>query len=286
MKKAFSITEIAVVILIIGILISGITSGADLYNDFRIAQAQSLTNSSRVGRISDLALWLDSVSSKSFDKNPNEGELITKWKDINPTSSDKLEALQTSAGFIPMFTKNSINGLPAVKFDDDCYKINLDITYQNKPSITTFAVFKINDKSSTTYDPLFGNDNGSWDRFFMLLQNNFDNISVSNGSNFFNVAYKMIKNKPYLLTYISQHGIANGSSISYNQNQVASYTENFSSNQNNFINLGSDGSGSRGGCDNLAKFELGEFIIYNRALNAKEISEVQDYLKKKWQIVN
>jgi len=68
-RQAFSLVEISVVILIIGILITGISSGIDLYSDFRIANARNLTASSRVGRISDLALWVEANSEKSFSKS-------------------------------------------------------------------------------------------------------------------------------------------------------------------------------------------------------------------------
>jgi prepilin-type N-terminal cleavage/methylation domain-containing protein len=57
-KKAFSLIEISVVILIIVILIYGVSVGVDLYQDFRLATARSLTLNSRVGRIEDLSLWV------------------------------------------------------------------------------------------------------------------------------------------------------------------------------------------------------------------------------------
>jgi len=58
-KKAFSLVEISVVILIIGILISGVSQGIDLYEDFRKNSAKSLTLNSRVGRIPDLLWWIE-----------------------------------------------------------------------------------------------------------------------------------------------------------------------------------------------------------------------------------
>ncbi|MBM3590130.1 MAG: prepilin-type N-terminal cleavage/methylation domain-containing protein [Alphaproteobacteria bacterium] len=49
-RKAFSLIEISVVILIIGILIAGISQGIDLYNDFNLTKARNITKNSRVGR--------------------------------------------------------------------------------------------------------------------------------------------------------------------------------------------------------------------------------------------
>ena len=66
-KKAFSLVELSMVILVIGILIAGISQGIDLYQDMRLATARSLTQNSRVGRIDNLELWLETTTEKSFD---------------------------------------------------------------------------------------------------------------------------------------------------------------------------------------------------------------------------
>ncbi|NBX52845.1 MAG: prepilin-type N-terminal cleavage/methylation domain-containing protein, partial [Proteobacteria bacterium] len=55
-RQAFSLIEISVVILIVGILISGISRGADLYNDYKLSIARKLTQESPVSRVPDLAL--------------------------------------------------------------------------------------------------------------------------------------------------------------------------------------------------------------------------------------
>jgi prepilin-type N-terminal cleavage/methylation domain-containing protein len=55
-KLAFSLVEMSMVILIIGILIAGISGGADLYSDYRFVTAKNLTKNSRVWRIEDLEM--------------------------------------------------------------------------------------------------------------------------------------------------------------------------------------------------------------------------------------
>ena len=61
LKLAFSLIEISVVILIIGILIAGISQGIDLFADYRFITAKNLTKNSRVGRIEDLEIWLETL---------------------------------------------------------------------------------------------------------------------------------------------------------------------------------------------------------------------------------
>ena len=61
-KKAFSLIEISVVIVIIGILIAGISNGIDLYQDYRLTSARNLTKNAPISRIPDLKLWLETTS--------------------------------------------------------------------------------------------------------------------------------------------------------------------------------------------------------------------------------
>jgi len=82
--------EISLVILIIGILIAGVLQGIDLYQDMKLVSARSLTTNSRVNRIKDLALWLESTQEISFLKNEaKDGVVVTKWNDINLASIDR-----------------------------------------------------------------------------------------------------------------------------------------------------------------------------------------------------
>lgn len=92
-QKAFSLIEISMVILVIGILIAGISQGIDLYDDYRLNSAQNLTKNSQVNRIPDLEMWLETTSENSlatgtstFTDNPNpvDQDSIGRWNNINP----------------------------------------------------------------------------------------------------------------------------------------------------------------------------------------------------------
>jgi len=94
--RAFSLIEISVVILVIGILIAGVSSGIDLYNEMKIATARNLTNNSRVGRIPDLVAWYETTLKKNFStgtstyqdvENITKNTKINRWKDINPVNT-------------------------------------------------------------------------------------------------------------------------------------------------------------------------------------------------------
>ena len=94
-KKAFSLIEISVVILIIGILIAGISNGIDLYRDMKLTTSRNLTQNSRVGRIENLISWYEATKESNFSKgtstfedlkNFTANQEVNRWKDSNPRS--------------------------------------------------------------------------------------------------------------------------------------------------------------------------------------------------------
>ena len=54
LKQAFSIIEVAIVIVIIGILIVGIVKGKDLYTAAKTSSAKNITTNSYIMRIKSL----------------------------------------------------------------------------------------------------------------------------------------------------------------------------------------------------------------------------------------
>jgi len=77
-KKDFSLIELSIVILIIGILVAGVTSSSRLIKRIKIATAQNITQSSPVSSIKDLAVWYETSLDKSFiDAEESDGTPIT-----------------------------------------------------------------------------------------------------------------------------------------------------------------------------------------------------------------
>jgi prepilin-type N-terminal cleavage/methylation domain-containing protein len=104
--KAFSLIELSVVILIIGVLVLGVTQGSRMLREAKLKSAQSLTTSSPVASIEGLAVWLDSTSENAFGigtggtyKNvsaPADGDKVGRWNDLNPTSIAKIDVAQST----------------------------------------------------------------------------------------------------------------------------------------------------------------------------------------------
>lgn len=68
-KNAFSLIELSIVILIIGILVAGVTQSSRLIRQMKISSARSITNSSPVSSISNLAGWWETTLDSSLDQN-------------------------------------------------------------------------------------------------------------------------------------------------------------------------------------------------------------------------
>jgi len=117
MKKAFSLIELSIVILIIGILIAGVTQGSRLITQMRLNTARTLTNSSPVASIKDLVFWFEPTLEESFLSSQAEDQLqISQWNDINPQSIKKYFALKTASAHVT-YEDNAINSLPGVRFN-------------------------------------------------------------------------------------------------------------------------------------------------------------------------
>ena len=65
-KKAFSLIELSIVILIIGIILAAVTQSSRLISKMKLATAKSLTQSSAVASINNLVLWLEPTMDTSF----------------------------------------------------------------------------------------------------------------------------------------------------------------------------------------------------------------------------
>ena len=118
-KKAFSMIEISIVILIIGILVAGVTQSSRLVKQIKIATARSITKSSPVSGIKDLSLWLEPTMDESFiEIQADDDYRLTQWNDVNPQNPNKFYAIKTGSNAVT-YTSEGINSIPAVKFTGD-----------------------------------------------------------------------------------------------------------------------------------------------------------------------
>lgn len=300
-NKAFSLVEISIVILIIGVLIAGISNGLDLYQDYRLTSARQLTNSSIVGRINGLTLWFETTSEKSFEKiKPTNNEPIAKWKNLNLQISNPIHVFQSDSQYQPKYLDNAINNLPALNFNDGIkYLISDPINYSEISDLENMTLFFV-------ARSMGANSNNIPSNYFAFAENN-------------SVGSEVFRNQLYFYhqnIIIFQYGTL-CDSVSYINNTCRATVSSLNNNHpgNNFIitavksqNVGkiyintvldtTNSSHSDKYPQTNVKFPIyiggnktrpalnytGELIMFNRTLTDKEIDGVHNYLRKKWGI--
>ena len=289
-KKAFSLIEISVVILIIGILISGISNGIDLYIDSRIASARSLTLNSRVGRISSLVGWWETTLEKSFDKSESvEGAKITNWFDSNPTNIEKAKLNQTTTSNKANYKTNIINSLPAILFEGDDKYIIKNIFGE---SYSLFVVLLSNSlgagaSNSQAYvnSIVIGADTpGSANDIIPLaLGAGYFKMFTGNNETTLASSYKINIGTPYIV--FASRNFENGQRkiMIDNANTVSDNLGGIKVllNSNSNVGIGAD---SNNGNTTLYNGYLAEIIIYNKILESQEVESIHKYLSKKYSI--
>ena len=284
--KAFSLIEVSIVILIIGILIAGVTQSTSLYNKFRVNMAQSLTRSSPVSGIKDLLLWYETSMDNSFIASEIADSVTTKnistWRNISSQTTSAPDAT-ASALLRPVYNASMINGLPSLTFDGSSdYLVVNGISDQfsgsNKPA-TIFMVAKMASTASRT--------------FFCFCSNSLlaPRMQLSSAGTYLTTSRDDANtNKQY----------TGSISVNVDQFQIISYKSdtNVSLKVNGAFAINAQDAnvgtrtfenftiGAANSTSVSARFlgEMAEFILFSRALTTEEIQAVEKYLSQKYGI--
>ncbi len=275
-KLAFSLIELSIVILIIGILVAGVTQSSRLVRQMRLSTARSITTSSPVNSIKDLVAWYESTSEKSFLEGEADNQaLLRNWFDLNIQSSVKDDAYQTVDANKPQYGFDEQTGLPVVKFiNQDFFNMpDGTIPFNNSP-YTIFFVARTeafcqcgvmgsgtyggnNQTNSFRYDPTGGVFNNYW--WFVDLVIN--GATVVKKMQIFSFTYNLSTREGFV------DGVSKGSVASSNRASTAI---------NNTIGVTYSTEYMNG--------QIGEIIIFDRALKTEERKSIEQYLGKKWSI--
>ena len=134
-NKAFSMIELSVIVIVIGILLAGIIKGNNLYTKSKLRIAQRLTTDSPVHTMDGLTLWYETTLNKSFSANERrDGTAISIWNDIkdNTLHGASINATQDAANSDqPIYTADVFGkGIPGIRFDsDNDYRIDFYAFY-------------------------------------------------------------------------------------------------------------------------------------------------------------
>ncbi len=289
-NKGFSLVELSIVILIIGVLIAGVSQGIDLLQDSRLAAARMVTQSSRVNSIKNLVTWLETTSEKSFDATEAvDGLAVTNWYDINPQLIDKNNAQQTIEASKPLYVANCINNLPCLDFDGTNDYMNSVLAIGPASGMSVFAVVRSDDiaKSGNSFSIIGSGSNVGGSAFNLKV---WDTVSAfflytvpgqSQGLNSITKYGPVISKTNYLVEVINDPTPTSiippyYSKIWVNKIAGTSYSANLPITNIGILNIGHFNNA------NYLNGKIAELIIFDRAVTTKERLSVESYLSKKW----
>jgi len=278
-KRAFSLVELSIVILIIGVLVAGIGQGIALVQDARPSSARMLTQSSYVNSIKGLILWLEPTSEASFSSaETSDNSTVSSWNDINPQATVKNNATQTGASsFKPIYIEKGINNLPILRFDGVAQYLNYDGSALVNSDYTIFVVEKITNLSSKGYF-LSGEGSALNARLHIGYRNTAGVITQAHYDNDLDYTSSSHGATPTMHSFWFS---TSGGKKYWNNGGV---TPEASSSQNAALVSYNKAKIALNGDTEYYKGDIAEIIIFSRALSNKDRQAVESYLSKKWAI--
>lgn len=283
MKKhsAFSMLEMTIVLIILGIISAGVLKGSSMLNVAKVNVARSITNKSNVANIDGLVAWYETslIDSLKSSEAYNSGQIST-WYDISPSSLIlKRNTLTRTASSSLTYVSSGINGLPSLNFSSSA-NLTLSQFYQGSSANNTiFIVFQPSVNSTVDRVLLDSYSSGSTSLIKFKNQNIYANRGTADailGTTYDSANFA--QNSPYIAA-IYLNGASSKAYVSNSATVVGNGGSNPGSNQLTGLTIGTDKAGS-----NAFTGLISEIIIYNRPLPIKDRQDVFRYLASKYKI--
>lgn len=281
-KKAFTIIEISIVILIVSAMIIGIATGSSLIAKSRLANAKSLTRQSVVNDMGeDIIAWYETSLEGSFNPSEikNDGSTISKWKDSNKNAVNKNDATAVTS---PTLVQNVFyNSIPGVRFTGSQY-LTFNGSKFAKNSYTVFVVEKRNSANDQNYF-IAGGDNAVNCNLVLGYRNNYSIVQAHWGNDFdkSNIfpAYSASSPTPRIHTFLFNNSIGK----EYTLNGQTTYKNN-PSQTNPLVSFNNSRIGYYQGGNAYYVGDLAEIIMFKRSLKTEEVEAIESYLGSKYGI--
>ena len=280
MKKAFSLLELSVVAIIIGVLISGVVAGAGMIRASKISNTRLFTSKSPIPEISGLVAWYETSLKESLDGNEAiNGTAITNWYDLNPGSNSGVAGATkkntlTSVNPKPTFISKGINDTPSISFASNA-KFTLSAFYQGTSSQNTiFLVLRPLGALSATAQVVL--DSSSTATVTTSIGLKSTAITLNTGTSVNSASTTLSAGSDYVISAYFNNA---NSQAFVNSASSALAAANTGANSLSGLTIGTNKSGS-------SPFTglISEVIIFNRVLKTQERKDVMNYLSKKYKI--
>jgi prepilin-type N-terminal cleavage/methylation domain-containing protein len=285
-KHAFSLIELSIVILIIGILVAGVTQSSRLINQMRLASARNTTVNSPLSSINNLIAWFEPTLEASFlEDEAVDNAQISLWKEARLFSTDKVNLVRNkSAGVV--YKKNGINNLPSIYFNGTTGGLFLSpttsiaqATYLDTPNqrISVFMVYNINSPTGS----IFINGHGANAGFGYYTSTGAPQkrLILFGGINVYTSNNNYVNNVPEIASIIyNGRGLQFDNYINGELMSISVGTPNLHNINSRFI-VGASNSEA----EQITGL-ISEVIIFDRALKKDERQDIEKYLAKKYAI--
>lgn len=280
MKKAYSLLELSIVAIIIGVLVSGVVAGAGMVRSSKVANARLFTTKAVVFEINGLTAWYEASLKDSFNGNQmSDGTAVTKWFDISPgsnsnvASSTKKNELTSDGG--TTFIANGINGTPSIRFSGASSANFTTASFYQGTSLqnTVFLVLHPLATLSSTAQVVADSGASGSPTSSVGLKN--DAIALNAGASA-NITTSLAAGTDYAIAAYFNDTV---SQAFINSATTSAGSGSTGTNQLTGLTVGTDKSGANG-FNGL----ISEIIVYNRPLKLQERKDVMNYLSKKYKI--
>ncbi len=281
-KLAFSVMELAAVVLVIGLITVGIIKGTSLIRSSQLSSARSLTVKSRISEISGMVAWYETSMIESLNPaQTTDLSQITEWRDISPGSiAAQKNKLTRGASNTVTYKTEGINDLPSINFSSSG-SISLAAFYQGGIGQNTiFVVMRPTVAvGGTTLTLVDSHSSSSTNSMFGIISNKiwFD-LGSSLGTAAVSNVPAFTANSNYIVA--SYYDNTNSKAFVNNATSMAGGTViSPGTNQMNGLTIGSNRT-------NTTPFTglISEVIIFDRPLPIEERKSVMSYLSKKYKI--
>lgn len=275
-KTAFSLLELAVVLVVIASITFGIIKGSALINDSRLSSARSLTSGSGISEIDGIVAWYETTLKESLEGDEEiDNAQMSTWNDISSqyNISEGENILTRTADANVVYRKEGINGLPSLQFAASGRFSLTSLAQGNFKNYTVFAVLSPTLSLSGVKMVFLDSYLTSNDNALSISAAQFEIDSGSSAT----ISETFEQSQEYVIAaYLN----ASNSNVHVNDVDASSGTPSaLTVNGFEGLTVGAD----RNGANNFTGL-ISEIIIFNRILSRKERMAIMSYLGKKYGI--